>query len=109
VGVGGVQHPAEVHARSPVDHRLDQPLAEAVAPGLADHEDVGQVGEDDAVRQGAGEADQLARCRLVGADHPPGGRELSLEIGAGALLAPVGLRGQEVPDRVHVDPARVVV
>src|SRR5690606_18217641 len=73
------------------------------------HEHVGEVGEVDVVGDRAGEGHLLAGLADVAADHPPGGRQLPLQILSGPPPAPVGLGGQEAPDRLDIDPARVVV
>jgi predicted RNA-binding Zn ribbon-like protein len=109
VGVGRMQGPAEGGARSPVDHRRHQFLAEAGAARALEDEDVRQVAEGHAVRDRPGEADLAARRRLVHTDDAPGRGQLRREVRAGAVRAPVRLRGQEIPHGVRVDPARVVV
>src|ERR1700722_719464 len=114
VGVAGVQGPPEARARAAVDHRRHQLLAQAGAARVREDEDIRQVGERHAVRDGAGEADlaafaRLAGMRLVPADDPPRGGELLLEIRPRTEPAPVRLRGQELPHRVPVDPDWIVV
>jgi predicted RNA-binding Zn ribbon-like protein len=109
VGVGRMQGPAESGARSPVDHRRHQFLAEAGTARVLEDEDVRQVAEGHAVRDRPGEADLAAGRRLVHTDDTPGRGQLRREVRAGAVRAPVRLRGQEIPHGVRVDPARVVV
>src|ERR1700722_7728818 len=109
VGVAGMQGPAEAGARAAVDHGRYQLLAQARAARVGKDEDVRQVGEGHIVRDGAGEADLAAGGRLVRADDAPRGGKLLLEVRPRAEPAPVRLRGQELPDRVPVDPALIVV
>ena len=109
VGVGSVQRPAEGRAGAPVDHRGHQLHAQALAADLLVDVDVGQVREPGPVRHGPGEPDHRPGGALVDPDDPPGAVELLLDDAAGPPASPVGLRGQELPQRVPVHPARVVV
>ena len=109
VRVGGEEHPAELATRTVLDHRLHETLAETVSLVLGDDEHVGEVGEPDSVRGGAGEADEFVGARSVGADEPPRAVQLRLDVGAGAPAPPVGLGRQPRPDGVAGDPRGVVV
>ena len=84
VRVGGEERPAEVAARTLVDHAPHETLAELVAAMVGQDEHVGEVGEPDAVRDRSSEADLLAGAGDVDADDPPGARELRVDVGARA-------------------------
>jgi len=72
-------------------------------------EDVRDVSECDSVGDGQSEAHQAAVVLQVGADHAPGPRNLLDHLCPSAPARLVRLGGQEGPDHVDVDPARVVV
>ena len=107
-GHRAVQHPAQVGAGTVVDHRRHQRHAQSGASRGREDEDVGQVGDRDAVGNGASEADHRA-VAVIGPDHPPRGGELGLDVTALAPPGPVGLGRQERPQHVAIDAPRVVV
>src|SRR5207247_5076319 len=85
----------------------DELDAEPAAAELGEHVDVGEVDRRDAVGEGAGEAD-LAPAG-VEADDAARLADRPLDGLARAALRPVRVVREEVVNRVHVDPAGVVV
>jgi hypothetical protein len=109
VRIGGVQTPAKARARSAVDSRAHEFLAQSGATGLRQDVEIGKVGERHAVGDRAGEPDHATRQAFVRTDDAPRGGKLAFEIVALAPPPPVGLLRQERPQRVDVDPSGVVV
>ena len=107
VRVGGVQQPAEVAARPLLDHLFDHPASEPAAAVGGQDEDVGEVGQCDAVGYGSGETDLLVGG--VCGDDSPGAVDLPYYLRSCAPAAPVRLLRQEPPDDLNVDPPRIVV
>src|SRR5207249_320564 len=71
VRVRRVQHPPEPGARPVVDHRLDQTLAQSLAPHVIHDEKIGEVGERHAIRDRPGEPDHSAAVPQIRPNDPP--------------------------------------
>src|SRR4051794_25795460 len=89
VSVVGEQDPAEVRPGAVVDHRGDEPVAEALPAVALVDVDIGEVGDPHSVRDRSGEPDLLARRLDIDTAHPPRALDLAFDVRAGSPAPPV--------------------
>jgi hypothetical protein len=107
VRIAGVQEPAQIGERSPLDQLADKLDTEAAAAVVREDVDVREVGDRRPVREGACKRD-LALA-VVDADDAVGLADEAVNGVARPSLRPVRVVGEVVVDGVDVDARRVVV